>query len=103
QAPGIAPFGGLGELEPAQLGGLLGAATAMTADALDLGAAAWAGLRAAHPGGLGALAAGGSRELRCLGEPFERLSREYPSTRDGLSLTERRLLAATDDGAAAGA
>jgi hypothetical protein len=31
--------------------------------------------------------------LRFLGEAFDRLSREYPSTRDGLSLTERRLLA----------
>jgi len=99
--PGIAHFGGLGELEPAQLGGLLGAATAMTADALDLGAAAWAALRADHPGGLGAIAASRSPELRFLGEAFDRLRREYPSTRDGLSLTERRLLAATDDDGAA--
>ncbi|HZA30817.1 MAG TPA: hypothetical protein VE462_04815, partial [Propionibacteriaceae bacterium] len=30
---------------------------------------------------------------------FDRLSREYPSTRDGLSLTERRVLAAVADGA----
>jgi hypothetical protein len=102
--PGIAHFGGLGELEPEQLGGLLGAATRLTADALDLGAAAWAALRADHPGGLSAIAASRSPELRFLGEAFDRLSREYPSTRDGLSLTERRLLAATDDdGAAAGA
>jgi hypothetical protein len=103
--PGIAHFGGLGELEPEQLGGLLGAAARLTADALDLGAAAWAALRADHPGGLGEIAASRSPELRFLGEAFDRLSREYPSTRDGLSLTERRLLAATvmDDGAAAGA
>ena len=102
--PGIAHFGGLGELEPEQLGGLLGAATRLTPDALDLGAAAWAALRADHPGGLGAIAASRSPELRFLGEAFDRLSREYPSTRDGLSLTERRLLAAitADDGAAAG-
>jgi hypothetical protein len=103
--PGIAHFGGLGELEPEQLGGLLGAATRLTPDALDLGAAAWAALRADHPGGLGAIAASRSPELRFLGEAFDRLSREYPSARDGLSLTERRLLAATakQDGAAAGA
>ena len=31
------------------------------------------------------------------GEAFDRLSREYPSTRDGLSLTERRILAATPE------
>jgi hypothetical protein len=96
--PGIAHFGGLGELEPGQFPGLLDAATPLTAEALDLGAAAWAALRAADPAGLGPIAASRSRELRFLGEAFDRLSREYPSTRDGLSLTERRLLAATPDG-----
>jgi hypothetical protein len=103
--PGIAHFGGLGQLEPGQLPGLLEAATPLTPDALALGAAAWAALRADHPGGLGAIAASRSPELRFLGEAFDRLSREYPSTRDGLSLTERRLLAATAEGdpAAAGA
>jgi hypothetical protein len=93
--PGIAHFGGLGELEPGQLPGLLEVATPLTAQALDLGAAAWTALRAADPGGLRAIAASRSRELRFLGEAFDRLSREYPSTRDGLSLTERRILAAT--------
>jgi hypothetical protein len=93
--PGIAHFGGLGELEPEQLPGLLDAATPLTAEALDLGAAAWSALRAPDPGGLGRIAASRSRELRFLGEAFDRLAREYPSTRDGLSLTERRTLAAT--------
>ncbi|HEY6710168.1 MAG TPA: hypothetical protein VJB61_21565 [Actinomycetota bacterium] len=101
--PGIAHFGGLGELEPGQLPGLLDAATPLTAEALDLGAAAWAALRAPDPGGLGRIAASRSRELRFLGEAFDRLAREYPSTRDGLSLTERRTLAATPaEGATAG-
>jgi hypothetical protein len=102
--PGIAHFGGLGQLEPEQLPGLLEAATLLTAEALELGAAAWAALRAADPGGLGAVAASRSPQLRFLGEAFDRLSREYPSTRDGLSLTERRILAATPEaGAPAGA
>jgi hypothetical protein len=101
--PGIAHFGGLGQLEPGQLPGLLDAATPLTAEALDLGAAAWAALRAPDPGGLGRIAASRSPELRFLGEAFDRLAREYPSTRDGLSLTERRILAATPaDGATAG-
>ena len=100
--PGIAHFGGLGELEPGQLPGLLDAATPLTTEALDLGAAAWAALRAPDPGGLGRIAASRSRELRFLGEAFDRLAREYPSTRDGLSLTERRTLAATpEEGATA--
>jgi Domain of unknown function (DUF1835) len=102
--PGIAHFGGLGQLEPEQFPGLLDAATPLTAEALDLGAAAWSALRAPDPGGLGAIAASRSPQLRFLGEAFDRLSREYPSTRDGLSLTERRILAATpDEGAPAGA
>jgi hypothetical protein len=96
--PGIAHFGGLGELEPGQFPGLLETAAPLTAGALDLGAAAWAALRAADPGGLGAIAASRSPELRFLGEAFDRLGREYPSTRDGLSLTERRLLAAIQEG-----
>ncbi|HJU02325.1 MAG TPA: hypothetical protein VJ966_14110 [Actinomycetes bacterium] len=93
--PGIARFGGLGQLEPGQLPGLLDtAATALTAEAMELAASAWAALRAGDPGGLGPVAASRSPELRFLGEAFDRLGREYPSTRDGLSLTERRLLAA---------
>ena len=96
--PGIPHFGGLGELEPEQLGGLLDtAATPLTAEALDLGAAAWAALRAPDPGGLGQISASRSPQLRFLGEAFDRLAREYPSTRDGLSLTERRILAATPE------
>jgi hypothetical protein len=101
--PGIAHFGGLGQLEPGQLPGLLAAAVPLTPAALDLGAAAWAALRAGDPGGLGPVAASRSRQLRFLGEAFDRLGREYPSTRDGLSLTERRILAATPAGDATAA
>ena len=75
----------------------------LTAEALELGAAAWAALRAPDPAGQGPIAASRSRELRFLGEAFDRLSREYPSTRDGLSLTERRILAATLEGSEGGA
>jgi hypothetical protein len=50
------------------------------------------------PDGLGAIAATRSGELRFLGEAVDRLSREYPSNRDGLTLTERRVLAAVAGG-----
>jgi len=53
----------------------------------------------AGPARPGAIAAERSADLRFLLEPFDRLSREFPSTRDGLSLTERRLLAAVAAGA----
>jgi hypothetical protein len=96
---GIAHFGGLGELQPSQLEGLpASAATPLSPAAFELASRAWAALRAPDPAGLQAIAAARSKELRFLGEAFDRLSREYPSTRDGLSLTERRILAATGDG-----
>jgi Domain of unknown function (DUF1835) len=98
---GIAHFGGLGELEPGQLAGLLSsAAITLSRAAMELAARAWAALRAPDPAGLAAVSATPSQELRFLAEAFDRLGREYPSTRDGLSLTERRILAAAAGGAA---
>lgn len=102
--PGIAGFGGLGELRAEQLRELPGtpACARLTADALELASRAWAALCAPRPDGIGALAAARSGELRFVGEAFDRLGREYPSTRDGLSLTERRILAAVSDECPAG-
>ena len=100
---GIARFGGLGELTAEQLRELpaTNACARLTPAALRLATDAWAAFRAPTPDGLAAIAASRSSELRFVGEAFDRLSREYPSTRDGLSLTERRILAAVADGAAA--
>jgi hypothetical protein len=99
--PGIARFGGLGELTAEQLRELphTNAAARLTPTALELATRAWTAFRAPSPLGLSAIAAARLGELRFLGEAFDRLSREYPSTRDGLSLTERRVLAAIADGA----
>ena len=98
---GIAHFGGLGELRPDQLEGLpAAAAVRLNADAVVLGVQSWAALRAPDPRGLAAIVAARSPELRFMPEAFDRLGREYPWTRDGLSLTERRLLAAIAEGAA---
>ncbi|MBE1583138.1 hypothetical protein ACFPOI_58105 [Nonomuraea angiospora] len=94
--PGIARFGGLGELRAEQLRELAatGACARLSPAALELASRAWAAFRAPTPEGLAGVAAVRSGELRFLGEAFERLCREYPSTRDGLSLAERRVLAA---------
>jgi hypothetical protein len=99
--PEIARFGGLGELRSDQLRELPAtkACKRLTPAALELATRAWAALRAPEPTGLGAIAATRSTDLRFLGEAFDRLGREYPSTRDGLSLTERRILAAVAGGA----
>jgi hypothetical protein len=99
--PGIARFGGLVELTAEQLRELphTKACARLTPAALDLATRACAAFRASAPDRLAAIAAARLGELRFLGEAFDRLSREYPATRDGLSLTERRLLAAVADGA----
>ncbi|SDH13311.1 hypothetical protein [Nonomuraea jiangxiensis] len=99
--PGIARFGGLGQLTAEQLRELpaTNACARLTPAALRLATDAWAAFRAPTPDGLRAVAGSRSGELRFLGEAFDRLSREYPATRDGLSLTERRILAAVADGA----
>ena len=95
---GIAHFGGLGQLSSEQLGRLPeSAATTLTPAALEHAAWAWAALRAPDPAGLNEVAAAPSAELRFVAEAYDRLSREYPSTRDGLSLTERRILGALAD------
>jgi hypothetical protein len=98
---GIARFGGLGELDAPQLAALPGRVAApLSAEAVALAQQAWAALRAPDPRGLAAIAAARSPVVRFLPEAFDRLAREYPSTRDGLSLTERRLVAAVAGGAA---
>ena len=100
--PGIARFGGLGELTAEQLREL---PDDQGVRAADPGRAASSpparGRRSARRRrtGCARIAATRSGELRFLGEAFDRLSREYPATRDGLSLTERRVLAAVADGA----
>jgi Domain of unknown function (DUF1835) len=97
---GIAHFGGLGELSAAQLEDLLPTAAAPLSDAaLKLAAVAWSAFRADRPDRLHEIVRTRSPELRFLAEAFDRLSREYPSTRDGLSLTQRRVLAAVAAGA----
>jgi hypothetical protein len=98
---GIARFGGLGELTAAQLRELpaTNACARLTPAAFTAAAAAWDAFRSSTPHGLRAVADARSGELRFLGEAFDRLGREFPATRDGLSLTERRILAAVAGGA----
>lgn len=88
---GIARFGGLGELDPEQLRAL--PETPLSAAAIELGTRAWAALTAPEPSGIAMLTTVRSPELRFLADAFTRLAQEYPSRRDGLSLSERRLLA----------
>jgi len=96
---GKAHFGGLGELTPEELAGLLPEAVPLTPEAADLARQAWRAYRAPRPRGLPAIARAVSPQLRFLGEAFGRLMQEYPSRVDGLSLSERRILQAVEEGA----
>jgi hypothetical protein len=98
--PGIAHFGGLGELTGGELVALREtAATSVDGDALQLAVRTWAAFTAPDPGALGKLSREHSPVLRHLGEALERLLQEYPWMDDGLSLTERRILQAIAAGA----
>jgi Domain of unknown function (DUF1835) len=98
--PGIAHFGGLGELSGDRLVALREtAATAVDAGAFELARRAWAAFTAPDPSELGQLRGEHSPVLRHLSEAVERLLQEYPWAGDGLSLTERRILQAIGGGA----
>lgn len=98
--PGIAHFGGLGELTGAELVALREtAASAVDTAALQLAARAWAAFTAPDPTALVRVSREHSPVLRHLGEALERLLQEYPWAGDGLSLTERRILRAIAGGA----
>ncbi|MFE5739704.1 hypothetical protein [Streptomyces celluloflavus] len=71
----------------------------LTPAALQLATRAWAAFRSPATDGLRAIASNRSSELRLPGGSFGRISREYPAIRDGLSLSERRILVAFADGA----
>jgi len=110
--PGRPTFRGLGELEPSELASLFPTRRAVTPAQYDLAERAWHAFRQPTPESLDALVqrggAAGEPEgspLRTAALPFliralRRFLEEYPWTRDGLSRTERRLLALAAEGKA---
>jgi hypothetical protein len=94
--PGVAPFHGLGQLEPRQLAGLFPARSQITAGQLDLARRAWRAFRAPSPASLMRLADVDQAELPFLAPAIRRLLQEFPGRGDGLSRIERELLSAVD-------
>lgn len=92
--PEIAHFRGLGELTAAQLESLSPRQERLDEQTLDLAASAWDIFRSTDPRPLTDASRWTSRRLRFLAESFARLAEEYPWRSDGLSLTQRRILAA---------
>ncbi|MFE7610561.1 hypothetical protein [Streptomyces celluloflavus] len=67
--------------------------------AVQFATRAWAAFRSPATDGLRAIVSNRSSELRVPGGAFDRLRREYPAVRDGLSPSEWRIPAAVSDGA----
>jgi hypothetical protein len=95
--PGRPRFKGLGELTPAELATLLDVRQPVGAPQFELAARAWRAFRDPDPRMLAELIAGDTSALPFLAAAFTRHLEEFPSTRDGLSRSERRVLELADE------
>jgi hypothetical protein len=96
--PGRPRFKGLGELFPAELAPLFDTRHIVTDAEYDLAERAWHAFRASTPEPLVELCRSDTTAMPYLGRALERFLQEYPSTRDGLSRRERRLLQLAEPG-----
>jgi len=90
--PGRPSFKGLGELTPGELAPLLDVRQPVTAAQYSLAARAWDAFRAPDPRRIEDLLRGDTSALPFLAPAFQRHLEEFPSTVDGLSRTERRVM-----------
>ena len=90
--PGRPAFKGLGELLPDELASLLDTRRPVSDGEYALAARAWGAFREPTPEALDDLRRSDTSALPFLAAALERFLQEYPSTTDGLSRTERRLL-----------
>ena len=97
--PGVEPFHGLGQLTPEQLASLFPTRGPVTEAQLALGRAAWAAFRSPEPFALLTLLDAHTTALPFLRAALVRHLEQFPSTRDGLSRTERQVLEAVAAGA----
>jgi len=91
-------FKGLGELAPNELASLLGTRARVTGERHALAARAWTAFRSATPEALEELRRTDTSAMPFLGAALNRFLEEYPWTSDGLSRSERRLLAIASSG-----
>jgi hypothetical protein len=96
--PGRPDFKGLGELTPGELASLLDVRQPVTDDHYTQARVAWLAFREPTPEALDALQHEHTLALPYLAPAITRFLQEYPWTGDGLSRTERRLLALAADG-----
>ena len=90
--PGHPRFKGLGELSPDELASLFDTRRPIRNAEYTLAEQAWHAFRAPSPDGLDNLRRADTSAMPYLAPALERFLQEYPSTIDGLSRSERRLL-----------
>ena len=98
--PGYPNFKGLGELEPRDVRAMFPLRRHVTTAQYALAKQAWAAYRSPDPRALEDVLALDTSALPFLGAALARHLEEFPSERDGLSRTERRLLEQASDGPA---
>jgi hypothetical protein len=96
--PGHPRFKGLGELSPEQLAPLLTTRRRVSDAEYSLAQRTWQAFREPSPEALDNLRRSNTSALPFLAPALERFLQEYPSTIDGLSRTERRLLRLAEGG-----
>jgi hypothetical protein len=96
--PGRPDFKGLGELTPEELAPLLDTRVRISNAQYDLARRAWLAFRAPTPERLDQLRREDTSALPYLASALTRILQEFPWTSDGLSRTERRLLALASEG-----
>ncbi|MDH3626889.1 MAG: DUF1835 domain-containing protein [Acidobacteriota bacterium] len=96
--PGVTPFHGLGQLEPDQLASLADQRVPIEPETLTLAADAWRQFCGSDPTELQRFVDGDGAGLPFLGAALGRHLQQFPSTRDGLSRSERQILQALADG-----
>src|SRR5262245_49883319 len=96
--PGRPQFKGLGELTPQELAPLIHTRQPVTDDQYALAERAWLAFRSDSPQAIDDLRRTNTTALPFLSAALTRLLQEYPSTKGGLSRSERRLLTLADPG-----
>jgi hypothetical protein len=92
QFPGGSPFFGVGQLPPEALRMLWSTRKPVTQAQLALGREVWNALASPDPRALAAIARSGTPALTVMAPALLRQLQELPDVRNGLGLTERRIL-----------
>lgn len=95
--PGITPFRGLGQLTPHQMASLHEDRREIRREQLELGRRGWEAFTEEQPLELQRLVGEDLSALRFLRAALQRHLQEFPSTRDGLSRSERQIFEALGD------